>query len=324
MAEIQSLSALTSAPTPSAREKLTKGSGVTSKTARPQVKKLSDSSGRYVKLCLYGDYGTGKTYSICDLVELFGQKILVLTTDIGGDGLGTVVAELRRRGRVDLLDTHVFHVTLDTYEQFVEFIEDPTKYFPEIYDVGIDMLVWDGFSGFQQSQIVDYVESLPEVYDQQGNVITLKYWGAIKSCTLKNLNRFLYLQDKKNGKLWHKLVTCLVNDVGKEEDLAAASNEKERLKVRKDVKAPLVQGSAAKLIGPAFDVFFQTATRSVRDENNQRRTEFIFKTVPTDKQKAKLRGPAFDPIIPAHMGEVWQRLTESYGLSPYGADHNKA
>jgi hypothetical protein len=133
----------------------------------------------------------------------------------------------------------------------------------------------------------------------------------------------LYLHDKKNNKLWHKFVTCLSTDVGKDEDLAAAATEKDRLKVRKDVKAPLVQGAAAKLIGPAFDVFFQTATRQVREDDGTKRREFVFKTVPTDRQKAKLRGPSFPDVIPAHMGEVWKTLTESYGISPYGADFVK-
>jgi hypothetical protein len=289
----------------------------TIKAKRPQVKKLSDNSGRYIKLGLYGDFGTGKTYSLADLVEKHGLRILVISTDVGCDGLSTLVAELQRRGRADLADTHVFHVTLETYEQFVEFIENPTLYFPEIFDVDLDMLVWDGFSSFQQYQLSDYVEGLDTVISKDGSQITNKYWGEIRTATIKNLNRFLYLHNKKTGKLWHKLVTMLVNDAAKEESLLAATSETERQKLRKEVKVPFIQGSAAKLIGPAFDFFARTGTR--RGEPNaegKRPTEFVYNVEPNEKQKAKVRGVQFDPVIKADMGMVWGKLKEAYMIQP--------
>src|SRR5512139_1676099 len=65
---------------------------------------------RAFKAMLYGRGGTGKTYAMVPLL-LDGLKIFVLTTDIGGDGLATVEAELRYMGRTDLL-RNVREVTL--------------------------------------------------------------------------------------------------------------------------------------------------------------------------------------------------------------------
>src|SRR5262249_36594749 len=108
------------APVSSVKEAFLSSPGTTKKTddtkkKRPQVKKRSDTSSRYIKIGLYGGAGMGKTYGIVDLVERFGLKVLIVSTDVGGDGLSTVTAELQARGRGDLADTHVFHITLSTY-----------------------------------------------------------------------------------------------------------------------------------------------------------------------------------------------------------------
>lgn len=283
------------------------------KAKRPQVKKLSDASSRYIKIGLYGGSGTGKTFGLVDLIERFNLRVLVVSTDVGGDGLSTVVAELQRRGRADLADTHVFHITLGTYDEFSEFVDKPELFFPEIYDVDIDILAWDGFSGFQQYQVSEYVEGLDTIYDREGKLITNKYWGEIRNATSKMLNKFLYRHNKKTGKLWHKYVTMLISDAAREESLASATSEAERQKLKKDVKVPFIQGSAAKLIEPAFDFFAQTGTRK---DPEKKTTEFVYRVEPSDKQKAKVRGVNFPPIIPGTMGDVWAELVKAYMVQP--------
>lgn len=294
------------------------GKKVETKRKRPQVKKLSDTSSRYIKIGLYGGPGMGKTFGLVDLIERYGLKILVVSTDVGGDGLSTVTAELKSRGRTDLADSHVYHVTLPTYEDFVEFTEKPELFFPEIYDAGIDVLVWDGYSGFQQYQVSEYVETLDTIYDREGKLITNKYWGEIRNASVKNLNRFLYMHNRKTGQLWHKYVTLLVQDSAKEESLAAATSESERQKLAKDVKTPFVQGSAAKLIEPAFDFFALATTRKIDDPQNagKKKTQFVYKVEPSERMKAKVRGVKFDPIIPANMGDVWAALVDAYLVQP--------
>lgn len=290
------------------------GSKTKTSGKRPQARPLSDNSSRFIKIGLYGDYGTGKTFALIALL-LAGLKILVVSTDIGGDGLSTVIAELKALGRLDLLK-NIFNVTMETYEQMVDFEEKPELFFPEIYEWDPDVIAWDGFSGFQQNQVTEYVDNDESVYDREGKQITLKYWGQVKQATRKNLNRFLSMHNKKTGKLWHKFVTMLVDDKAADEALAAATDEKERLKLRKDVKAPLIAGAAAKLIGPAFDFFALTGTRRVDGPDGTKVTQFVYKVVPNDKLKAKVRGVKFDPIIPGDMTEVWRRLTDAYMVKP--------
>lgn len=294
------------------------GKKVDLKKKRPQAKKLSDPSGRFIKIGLYGGSGSGKTYGLVDLICKYDQKLFVLSTDFGGDGLSTVVAELKERGLGHLADTNVTGVTLSSYEEVIEFTEKPELYCADIYDLGIDFLVWDGFSGFQQYQVSEYVDTLGTIYDSQGNLNTQKYWGEIKAASSRPFNRFMYMHNKKDGKLWHKYLTMLVDDKAKEEALAATTNPADRAKVPKDQKAPFVQGGAAKLIEPAFDFFALTTTRSIPDpkETGKRTTEFVYKVTASDKQKAKVRGVKFDPIIPANMGDVWARLVEAYLVNP--------
>lgn len=308
MADLKPLSA----PASPAKEAFL-GTKTDTKKKRPQVKKLSDTSSRFIKIGVYGPSGSGKTYGIVDLITEFNLKVLIVSTDVGGDGLNSVTAELKARGRQDLAETNVFHITLAEYEDFVEFTEKPQLFFPEVYDVDIDFIMWDGFSGFQQYQISEYVEGLDTIYDKEGKLITNKYWGEIRNATNKNLNRLLYMHNKKTGKLWHKYVTMLIDDRADETALARASNEAERQKLVKDVKVPFIQGSAAKLIEPAFDFFAQTGTKKNPDT---KKLEFIYKVQPTEKQKAKVRGVAFEPVIPGNMGTVWKALTEAYMVAP--------
>lgn len=289
------------------------GTKTDTKKKRPQVKRLSDSSSRFIKIGVYGPSGSGKTYGLADLIEQFNLKILIVSVDVGGDGLNTLMAELNARGRADLADTNVFHITLAEYADFVEFCEKPQLYFPDVYDVDIDMIALDGFSSFQQYQVSEYVESLDTIYDREGKLITNKYWGEIRNATIKNLNRFLYMHNKKTGKLWSKYVTMLIDDRANETSLAQATSEAERQKLVKDVKVPFIQGSAAKLIEPAFDFFAQTGTKRNPDT---KKLEFIYKVQPTEKQKAKVRGVAFDPVIPGNMGAVWTALTKAYLITP--------
>lgn len=305
---------------PSAKEAFVGNAGkkVDVKKKRPQVKRLSDTSSRYIKIGLYGPPGSGKTFGLVPLVVEHGLKVLVISTDVGGDGLSTVVAELNRQGKGNLAETHVYHITLSTYEEFVEFTEKPELFFPEVYDVGIDVLCWDGYSGFQQHQVSEYVDTLDTIRDREGAVIVQKYWGEIRTASVKTLNKYLYMHNRKDGKLWHKYLTCLVDDRAKEESLAAAIDEKAKAKLPKEQKVPFVQGSAAKLIEPAFDFFALTGTRRIADpkDSTKRTLEYIYKVVSSDKQKAKVRGVEFPDIIPANMGTVWATLLAAYLVKP--------
>lgn len=290
-----------------------------------KIKALSDPSGRYVKILLFGDYGSGKTYAIVKLL-LEGLVVLVITTDIGGDGLATVVAELNRLGRPELKD-NIVHVVLPTQEDVAAFFKDPDQYWEpglrgaqSIWDAGIDVLVWDGFTGYQQFQLADYIESNdPSILTRDGEVDGQKYWGAIRRETGRYLNKYLGLHNRKNGQLWHKLMTCLDSATltdAQSANVAATSDavEKRRKQTVKEAVGPFIQGSAAKLIGPAFDLVIYAHTKTALVDGKQTQ-QFTYQTMKSDKMKVKNRGVDLSSlliddkkvILRADMGEVWRQ-----------------
>ena len=96
-----------------------------------RAKRGNDNTASPIKIMLFGDLGTGKTYTIKDLLEL-GYKVLVLTTDIGGTGLNAVKIPLRMEGKSHLLDNLV-EVVLNGDAEVQEFMEEPAVYFRDIY-----------------------------------------------------------------------------------------------------------------------------------------------------------------------------------------------
>lgn len=297
-----------------------------------KIKALSDPSGRYVKILLFGDYGTGKTFAIVDLL-VAGLVVLVVTTDIGGDGLATVVAELNKRGLQHLKD-NIVHVVLPTQEDVTAFFRNPNDYWEPglrgaetIWDAGIDVLVWDGFTGYQQIQLADYVEENDQsIWTNDGKLDGQKYWGAIRRETARALNKFLAQHNNKTGQLWHKLMTCLDTSALTDQQaaaIAATEDDKEKRKKQavKEAVGPFVQGSAAKLIGPAFDLVVLTNVK-VKIVDGLPVSEYSYRTMKSEKAKVKARGVdlsmlTIDPAkatLRADMGVVWREAVKQLDI----------
>lgn len=273
------------------------------RTAKLTVKKLSDPTSGWVKMLSYGHTGTGKTYALVGLLQA-GLKILVISTDVGGEGLNTVRNALRESGQMHLAD-NLLHIELPTYEDVETFLKEPHQIFPEIYDTDIDMLVWDGFSGFQQQQLSDYIAELEPLSSgdktSEGREAGLWFertdWGMVRNGTIRNLGRFLSMHNKVTGKKWHKYVTALESGKASEDKLSGEVQ-----------KAPLIQGSAAALMGPAFDLIFQTRAVKVRDDEGIGR-KYLYYTTGHEKLLAKSRGLKLEPIEPADMAILWKKIT---------------
>lgn len=276
------------------------------KTKILPFKKLSDPQSQWLKLLLYGHSGSGKTYFIVGLLRA-GLKVLVISTDLGGNGLNSVVNALKDSGEKALLE-NIFNADLSTYEEISDFIDDPEDLFPEIYNLDIDMVVWDGFSGYQQVQLADYIGNMtPSKSDanskgvsearESGLQFETQDWGMVRNGTLRPLNKFLSLHNKKTGKLWNKLVTCLES---------APVDDK---LTKETYKGPLVQGAARSLMAPAFDLIFETKVKTVKDAEESRR-EYSFLCVGHDKLLAKNRGYNVDPVEVGDSQKLWAKLME--------------
>lgn len=270
------------------------------------VHKLSDTTARWVKILSYGHTGSGKTWAIIGFL-LSGLKVCVICTDVGGEGLTTVKTALRDIGRQDLED-NLYYLELPDYEDVELFLKEPTKIFPDIYDIGLDMMVWDGFTGFQQYQLSEYIgeqeayrgEDSKPVSDarQSGLWLERTDWGQIRNGTIRMLSRFLYLHNKKDGKVWHKYVTCLESGKVKTDQLTGDLQ-----------KAPLIQGAAASMMGPAFDLIVQM---NVTEKDGK--TEYQYKTSGNQKLLAKSRGIKLEPVEPADMRVIWNKICDQLGI----------
>lgn len=277
------------------------------------VRTLGNAAGRFFKLFVYGKQGTGKTFLLVSLL-LDGQKIFVISTDVGGDGLATVEAELRYLGREDLLQNIAF-VCLPNYDAVHEFMKAPDRIWPDIYTWDPDFLCWDGFSNWQQIALQEEVETDESVMKAMEAGSPLKYWGAMKRETQREYDKFLNLHNKKTGKLWHKIVTCLEDDKHTEEQLKNITDEKEKLKTPKQGKGPMVQGAAGKLMGPGCDMVLRLIKKTKRNEDSKKlETTFWYETAGTDKIEAKVRGLKLDPLVPADFGAIWKLVKQYYGL----------
>lgn len=280
----------------------------------PRVKKLSEEEAVTFKALLFGPTGSGKTYSIKGLLE-HGFKVLVISTDMGGDGLVTVKTALKLVGKANLL-ANCSSVILSNYDEVVTFLNTPEKIYPGIYDAGIDWLFWDGFSSFQQNLLSDKIgEMTPErtgtkeISDARdsGLQLELQDWGMVRNGTVRNLDKFLKLHNRQTGQVWHKVLTCL-------EGIKAVRSGQgvNTVTTYQETREPMLQGSAARLIGPAFDLILNT--RIVADKEDGVR-QFKYISAGSDALSgAKTRGLTLDPIEPGDFYALWSKISTQLGI----------
>jgi hypothetical protein len=263
----------------------------------PKRRSLSDADNNGTKMFAWGYSGEGKTFTLVGFLKA-GLKVYVIETDIGGSGINAVKNELKRLGREDLF-ANIFALELPTYDDVAEFLIEPANVDPDIYDLDIDMLVWDGFTGFQQGQLDEHVMSLAPAGDKVGELrdaglfANQQDWGGIKRGTLTNMNRALYLNNRKTGKLWHKFVTALADSKSQE---YGAAGEREF--------GPLLQGAAKKMIEPAFDLIWQCVKKI-----DAKGATYTYDFGSKPNMLAKQRGYGLETILPADSEALWRRIS---------------
>jgi hypothetical protein len=265
--------------------------------AKPTVKRGSDTDARWVKMLAYGHSGTGKTLAVAGFLEA-GMKVLVLSTDMGGNGLASVYNFLASKGRQDLLDSNLVSIDFPDYDSLSDFLRAPTETFPDIWDFDPDMMVWDGFTGFQLLHVQEKISDISPMTKntsegrEEGLWMEQQDWGMIKNATLRSLGNFLKLHNWKTGKTIHKYLTCLEQKPSPDK----LTNEVQR--------APYLQGAAASLMGPAFDIILETRTRAGNAEKDR---IFEYCCVGHEKLLAKSRGYDLAPVEPANMKDLWEK-----------------
>jgi len=257
-----------------------------------------------VKTMIYGDTGTGKTFVIRDLLRI-GLDVLYFSTELGGSGLRTV----KEDATPDML-SHLYEVEgLTDYNTLTTFLKTPEKLWPEVYDVPIDLVFWDGGSEAQLVQLEEYIGEniLPknerEISDarRSGLQLETRDWSMVLNGTVRMVKDYLNMYNVRTGKRWHKILTFKETEKERVEDLAGGdSKPKYRQK-----NSMLIHGAAKKLVEGAFDFIIRTRVKTNAIEKT---SEFLYCTLPSDSQTAKARGVKLPAEMPADMEKLWGML----------------
>jgi hypothetical protein len=228
-----------------------------------------------------------------------GERVLVMSSDFGSNGLKTVKNELKRRGKSDLVK-NLRVIDVSTYEDVVGFFEAPTDYFPEICEFDPTVFVWEGFSSFNVDMLDEYILSMAPGADNagemrhQGWTHTKQDWQGMKRGTVRTVRKFLAFV-LPNGKRLAKVLTALeaqpdVNDL-----------------TQKTERSVLVHGTGKSLMGPAFDAIFQTFK-----EEKDGKVNFFYRTA-GEKVLTKSRGYQLKPVEEGDPTRLWKILTGKQG-----------
>ncbi len=282
-------------------EKLAKTKSALSVTRpKPQAYTVEDVKDLATKLLIYGHSGSGKTYFIVGLLEA-GERVLVLSTDFGGNGLVTVVNALKRRGKVDLLK-NLRALDLATFEDITGFFDNPVEYFPGLLEFDPTVLMWEGFSFYNIGILDEYILSMAPGAEGAGEMRhegwthTKQDWQGMKRGTVRGLGKFM-AWTLPNGKSPHKIVTCL-----------EAQPDVDDL-TQKSLRSVLVHGTGKSLMGPAFDAVIETFKDEKKNGDNTV-VEFKYRCEgASDKFLVKSRGFDLQPIEPAEPERIWKVLT---------------
>lgn len=264
-----------------------------------------------VKMLLYGDTGTGKTRAILGLLDR-GLKILYFSTEIGGSGLLTVELEATQEQMQRLYKLE----GLNDYQTIVKFLRKPDALIPEIYDLDLDLIFWDGFSEGQLVHLEEYIgeeihaKNPKDESDARSSGLQLETrdWTMVLNGTVRMATDFLLMYNVKTGKPWHKVLTCKEVEKERVED-PANSDSKPKYRAKNTM---LLHGGAKKLVEGGFDLILRTRVKTSALKPDER--TYIYACAASESQTAKSRGIKLPSELGADMGVVWDKVKEQARL----------
>jgi hypothetical protein len=267
---------------------------------KPTPYSLADDSSAPPKLALYSHTGQGKTFMLNGMVQN-GERVCVMSTDFGTNGLASVKNELKRLGKTDLLG-NIRGIDLNDYEDIESFWLNPQEFMPDLAEFRPTVMCWDGFSSFNVDIVDEYVlkhapgaENAGELR-YSGLTHTQQDWAGTKRGTVRTLRKFLGCQIPGVPPM-AKYLTCL----------EAAKADLDQL-TGKPQKHPLIQGSARGLFGPAFDIILQAYS-----EEKDGGVKYFYRCSGDEKYLVKSRGYPLRPVEDADPYRIWKIIRETGG-----------
>ena len=243
---------------------------------------LADDEFDWFKIMAFGIPGVGKTFGINAFLKM-GMKVVVLSSDIGGNGLRTVKAQLKKEGKEDLLK-NLYWVDVD-YETFKDFLNDPTILDiggGDIYAFDPDMVVWEGMSTWQMTHLSEFLSASDQEIEDK-----YQHYNIVLRGSTWTLDKFVTMHGK-NDKKWHKYVTF--HESAPREDKISGEN----------LRGPLLQGSFRSIVAGAFDLVIQMKKKDDKE------FEYICNS---SKTLSKVRGLPLEAKEPADMEKLWKKIT---------------
>lgn len=282
------------------------------KAPRATVRSLADPSNAGLKLFVFGPAGTGKTFLSYGCL-LKGFRVGFISTDIGGSGVAAIEGPLRRAGRADVLSNAV-DVEINDYDTMEAFLANPVDVWPDIYEFDPDILFWDGFGSFQQIQLMEDVGSMDGGKNateqrESGLQLETRDWNLVKQDTIRKLNKFCALHNRKTGKLWHKVLTAHESIKSKETSPGKSAMT--------ETKEPLLSGAGGIMTKGAFDLILKTRSRNAKpgEEGEAGGRIFEYVTAGNENLAAKNRGFDLPSVMPGEGGELFMTLLQQRGLA---------
>jgi len=267
------------------------------KKPKPQEFTLDAEGTDPIRLALFGQIASGKTFFIVGLL-LEGERVFVLSTDFGGNGLITIKNELKRLGRPELLK-NLRALDLADYEDLANFWENPLEFAPSIAEFDPTVFVWEGITSFVIDTLDEYILGHAPGADKSGELRhagfthTQQDWQGMKRGTMRPMRRFQSFIVNE-GHVMHKIATFHESKM-ENNDLT-----------NKSEKGPYVQGSAKTLVTGGFDVVLQCFKEEKGED-----VAYKYRAVgASDKYAVKNRGfQGIKGVMDADPVKVWRILT---------------
>lgn len=286
-----------------------KRSGGVAGKPKPAAYSLDDDTAAPPKLMIYAHSGCGKTYFIVGLL-LEGERVFVLSTDFGSNGLATVKNALRKMPQYFNVETdewtpagkeilsRVRAIDLSTYPQVVDFIDNPLDFAPDLDTWAPTVMMWEGFTTFNVDILDEHILSFAPGAENSGDLRyegfthTKQDWQGMKRGTVRPVRKFMALT-LPNGKPMAKILTTLESGGAELNTLT-----------QKVEKTALVHGTGRALMGPAFDVILE-AFKVTKDGE----TKYYYRCEgDSDKYLVKSRGYDLKPVEDADPARVWRKI----------------
>lgn len=220
-------------------------------------------------LLLFGEYGSGKTFTVIGLL-LLGMKVLVLNTDFGKNGINTVKSYFKDHPEHAHLLKNLRIVDLDL-QGFMGFCRTPDTIVEDVYTWDPDVLFWDGATAFQQADLEAEIcgnDFLRESSDWAD-------WRKTRNGTIFPLMKLMEQHNLTTGKRWSKVVTTLEKE-SMDKRRSASPDEKRKgldLIPGSEKRGPMLHTEARDIAGAGFDIIFQSLKQTIGDKE-----KFLFQS----------------------------------------------